>query len=317
MTPSNSSSTQAVFWGEPGAPAHELVPHETLARGSVRPDVAGKLAGRPGYLSDCQPDGALHGAILGSPHRTPASLRSTRPLPAPCRCARGGHRRRHPGRSALRPARGRTGRRCATTRSAAWATRSPPWRPSRMELARQALALIDVHYEVLPVSTTPNAPCCRGASPVHAMAATCCTRRATPRRPGAGRSRLRARGGGRYETPRQMHAYLETEGGVAEPDGSRRLRWYFGGHNPARERQVDRRRCSACRTIRCGGRHARGRLLRRKGRTDVQPIAALLASRRTQRAVRLHLTRPQSTDSGVKRHPMLIRMRTGCDAPAG
>jgi xanthine dehydrogenase molybdopterin-binding subunit B len=35
---------------------------------------------------------------------------------------------------------------------------------------------------------------------------------------------------------------------------------------------------------------------------------------KTQRPVRLHLTRPQSVDLGVKRHPMQIDMQTGCDA---
>lgn len=45
----------------------------------------------------------------------------------------------------------------------------------------------------------------------------------------------------------------------------------------------------------------------------MQPALALLAVK-TGRAVRLHLGRSESVAAGIKRNPMRIRMRTGCDA---
>jgi CO/xanthine dehydrogenase Mo-binding subunit len=185
-----------------------------------------------------------------------------------------------------------------------------------MATAREALALIRVEYAPLPGVFDPEAaltddakahpPVHDGGNLLHGIDHT--------------RGDMAAAEAAsvhwvedRYETPRQMHVFLETEGGVAEPDGSGGLRLYFGGHNPARERQVvadmlglPHDQVQAVGTP-VGGSYGG------KDELTVQPIAALLAWR-TQRAVRLHLTRPQSTDSGVKRHPMLIRMRTGCDA---
>ncbi|RYY68259.1 MAG: aldehyde oxidase, partial [Comamonadaceae bacterium] len=116
-----------------------------------------------------------------------------------------------------------------------------------------------------------------------------------------------------YTSPRQMHAYLETEGGVVEPDGHGGWVVRFGCHNPERDRQViaamlkmDPARIRVVGTP-VGGSYGG------KDELTIQPIAALLAVK-AGRAVRLRLTRPESVDLGVKRHAMRMRMRTGCDA---
>jgi CO/xanthine dehydrogenase Mo-binding subunit len=313
MNPSNSPSTQAVFWGEPGAPAHELVPHEALARGSVRPDVAGKLAGRPGYLSDRQPDGALHGAILGSPHPhariVAIDTTRARALPgvhAVVTAADIAGEARYGLRVADRPALCDDKVRCIGDPVAAVAAES-------LDLARKALALIDVQYEVLPVVDDAERALLPGASPVHAngnlLHATRHVRGDLAQAEAACVHVVEAV----YETPRQMHAYLETEGGVVEPDGAGGWLVQFGCHNPERDRQVIAAMLAIPpEQVRVLGTPVGGSY-GGKDELTIQPIAALLAFK-AGRAVRLRLTRPESTDLGVKRHAMRIRMRTGCDA---
>lgn len=281
-----------------------------------RPDVQAKLSGTPGFLTDRIAPGQLRGAILGSPH---AHARILAIDTTAARALAGVYavvtHADIPGVAAYGL---RKVDRPVLCRDKVRYVGDPVAAVAAIDLAtaRAALALVRVDYAPLPGVFDPEAALADAASadvPAHdggnllhhaehargdmvaAQAATVhwvedC-----------------------YETPRQMHAFLETEGGVAEPDGHGGLRLFFGGHNPARERQVvadmlglPHDRVQAVGTP-VGGSYGG------KDELTVQPIAALLAWR-TQCAVRLHLTRPQSTDFGVKRHPMRIRMRTGCDA---
>jgi CO/xanthine dehydrogenase Mo-binding subunit len=115
-----------------------------------------------------------------------------------------------------------------------------------------------------------------------------------------------------YLTGRQMHGFLETEGGMAEPDGQGGLLVHVGSHHAAGDQRdlavilgLDPGR------IRVISGPTGGSFGGKDGMT-IQPIACLLALR-TGRPVRLHYTRPESAAVGVKRHAFRIHMRTACD----
>ena len=280
--------------------------------GTPRPDVQAKLSGNPGFLTDRIAPDQLRGAILGSPHAHAAILaidtRAARALPGVHAVVTHAD---IPGvadyglRKVDRPVLCADKVRYVGDPVAAVAA-------DDLATARAALALVRVDYALLPGVHDAEAALA-GAAAVHPGGNLL-------HRVDHARGDLAAAEAATvhwvddiYTTPRQMHVFLETEGGVAEPDGAGGLRLFFGGHNPARERQVvadmldlPHDRVHAVGTP-VGGSYGG------KDELTVQPIAALLAWV-TQRAVRLHLARPQSTDLGVKRHPMRIRMRTGCDA---
>ncbi|MFT3803518.1 MAG: molybdopterin-dependent oxidoreductase [Burkholderiaceae bacterium] len=288
--------------------------HEEALR--PRPDAGDKLAGNPGFLTDRIRPGQSRGAILGSPH---PHARIVRIDTAAARALPGVHavvtHADIPGithyglRKVDRPVLCIDKVRHVGDPVAAVAAVD-------MATARAALALIEVEYAPLPVvddaerALLPDLP---AAQRVHEAGNLLHAARHA-------QGDMQAAQAGTvhvvedcYTTPRQMHAFLETEGGVAEPDGEGGLRLFFGGHNPARERQViadvlglPHERVHAVGTP-VGGSYGG------KDELTIQPIAALLAWK-ADRPVRLHLTRPQSVDLGVKRHPMRIRMRTGCDA---
>lgn len=282
----------------------------------VRPDARAKLGGNPGFLTDRIRPGQLRAAILGSPHPHARilSIDTSAAQALPGVHAVVTHADipgiKHYGlRKVDRPVLCIDKVRHVGDPVAAVAAVD-------METARQALALIRVDYEPLPPVCDPVAalddtvaskqPVHQGGNLLHAAS----------HRQGdisAARTSTVHRVQDSYVTPRQMHAFLETEGGVAEPDGAGGLQLFFGGHNPARDKQViadmlglPHDRVHAVGTP-VGGSYGG------KDELTIQPIAALLAWK-AQRPVRLHLTRPQSVDLGVKRHPMQIEMQTGCDA---
>ncbi|QIL79922.1 molybdopterin-dependent oxidoreductase [Diaphorobacter sp. HDW4A] len=296
--------------------AHALTrPIERLTQ-DIRPDIAAKLTGSPGFLTDRIASGQLRGAILGSPHPHARILRidTTEATALPGVHAVVTHAD-IPGtasyglRKVDRPALCKDKVRCVGDPVAAVAAVD-------LTTASAALALIHVEYEALPLvddmasalaADLPDAAHLHvGGNLLHSidhqrgdlLAAQATTLHVLE---------------DTYHTPRQMHTYLETEGCVAEPDGADGLRLFFGGHNPARERQVIADMlCLAHDKVQAVGTPVGGSY-GGKDELTIQPIAALLAWK-TQRPVRLHLTRPQSVDLGVKRHPMRIRMRTGIDA---
>ncbi|WP_420992095.1 xanthine dehydrogenase family protein molybdopterin-binding subunit [Cupriavidus sp. 30B13] len=316
---------------QPAAPAF-ATPHRTLrpldceagsrpecqpeCQPECRPDIHAKLSGNPGYLTDRIAEGQLRGAILGSPH---PHARIVRIDTAAARALPGVHavvtHADIPGtavyglRKADRPVLCADKARYVGDPVAAVAAVD-------MATARAALALIEVKYEPLPLVGDPAAaldPRCPEDAWVHAggnLLHQVEHRRGDLAAAEAASVHVVE---DTYTTPRQMHAFLETEGGVAEPDGEGGLRLFFGGHNPARERQViaDMLRLPHDKVHAVGT--PVGGSYGGKDELTVQPVAALLAWQ-AGRPVRLHLTRPQSVDFGVKRHPMRIRLRMGCDA---
>jgi len=181
------------------------------------------------------------------------------------------------------------------------------------KVAAEALSLIKVTYEPLPLVSEPEAALAADAVRVHetgnlqrelsldrgdtvsAFASAAHVVEAT------------------YETPRQMHAFMETEGGYAFVADDGTLTVCAGGQHGRRDQMQlarilampeDRIRVVSSPT---------GGAFGGKDELTVQPALALLALK-TGRAVRLQLDRAESVMAGTKVTPMRIRMRTACDA---
>ncbi|MDQ0245486.1 xanthine dehydrogenase D subunit [Bacillus fengqiuensis] len=115
-----------------------------------------------------------------------------------------------------------------------------------------------------------------------------------------------------YELPRQMHAYMETEGGVIVPEEGGGLTIYAGTQHGYKDRfqlarilampEADIRVVSSPMGGSFGG----------KDELNIQPYGALLALA-TGCPVKIHHSRRESVRAGLKRHPMKIKMKTGSD----
>ncbi|OUM96596.1 MAG: xanthine dehydrogenase subunit D [Thermobacillus sp. ZCTH02-B1] len=282
-------------------------------RWRIRPDGPGKVTGRLKYLTDLALPGMLHGVVLRSahPHARIRAIRTERAAALPGVRAVLTHRD-VPGLNAFGISRQDQPVFCSDRvryvgdAVAAVAADTP-------EIAERALGLIEVDYEPLPVLDTPEKALSPDALKLH------------PHGNVLHRSEYR-RGDvdaafaecvhvveETYVTPRQMHTYLETEGGlfVPEPDG--RLTVYA----PTQHGLLDRLQLArilgvpeeAIRVVSSpiGGSFGG------KDELNIQPYGALLA-RATGRPVKIHHSRRESVRAGLKRHPMRITMKTGIDA---
>jgi xanthine dehydrogenase C subunit len=181
------------------------------------------------------------------------------------------------------------------------------------ETAQKALSLIKVVYEPLALVTDVEAALLPQAVPVHQngnLQREIRFSRGDVAHGFAGAAHVVE---DTYVTPRQMHGFMETEGGYAfiDPDGM--LNVCAGGQHGGRDRlqlsrilglPEDRIRVVTSPT---------GGAFGGKDELSVQPALALLALKARQ-PVRLQLTRAESVLAGQKRHPMTIRMKTACDA---
>lgn len=116
-----------------------------------------------------------------------------------------------------------------------------------------------------------------------------------------------------YRTPRQMHAFMETEGGVAIPDGAGGIVFRVGcqsGHRDV-EQLADILDLNPSQVT--VDAVATGGAFGGKDELTVQPAAGILALK-TGRPVMIHLDRFESCRIGMKRHPVAVKMTTGCDA---
>ncbi len=297
----------------PSADDPTLSHRDLLARAEPRADAPDKLDGRLKYPTDRRVPDLLHGAMLGSPHPHARILS----IDTRAACALPGVRAvvtaadipgetRYGLRVVDRPVLCADKVRCEGDPVAAVAADSPA-------IAQQALALIAVRWQVLPVVDDPERALAPDAEPVHPDGNLL-------------HSTEHARGDLAlaerdcawvvdevYETARQMPVCLETEGGIAEPDGLGGLVLRQACQHPERDRQIiaamlglPPERVRVIGTPIGGSYGAKDEL-------TMQPILALLAWK-TGRAVRLQWSRAQSTALGVKRHPFRIRMRSGCRA---
>ncbi len=283
------------------------------ARWHARPDGASKIAGSFRYLTDHRTQDMLVGRILraGLAHARILSIDTTRAEALPGVIAVVTHRD-IPGLNAFgiivqdQPALCHDVVRYEGDAVAAVAAVDAA-------TAAAALALIDVRYEPLPVVTDPHAALEPGAQPVHAagnqqrvieyargdidLGFATCTHTLEDT----------------YVTPRQMHGFMETEGGWAAVDADGTLAMHVGGQHAFRDRrQLARILALPEERIRVVT-SPTGGAFGGKDELTVQPALGLLALK-ARRPVRLQLSRAESVLAGTKRHPMSIRMRTGCDA---
>lgn len=182
-----------------------------------------------------------------------------------------------------------------------------------IEIAQQALQYIEVEYELLPVLDSPHKALQPDAIQLHPEgnilhqtlyknglveeAFTQCAFIVEET----------------YELPRQMHAYMETEGGVIVPEEDGSITVYAGTQHGFKDRfQLSRILGLPERMIRIIS-SPMGGSFGGKDELNIQPYGALLALA-TGCPVKIHNSRPESVKAGLKRHPMMITAKTGVDA---
>ncbi|OBZ95115.1 hypothetical protein ADU59_14755 [Pararhizobium polonicum] len=179
--------------------------------------------------------------------------------------------------------------------------------------AERALALIRVDYAPLPVVTDPHAALLPDAQAVHNGGNLQCALSFSKGDIETGFARAAHVVEATYETPRQMHGFMETEGGHAFVGEDGILTVCAGGQHGSRDRlQLSRILAMPEEKIRVVT-SPTGGAFGGKDELTVQPALALLALK-TGRRVRLQLDRAESVMAGTKRNPMTIRMRTACDS---
>ena len=181
------------------------------------------------------------------------------------------------------------------------------------ETAQHALSLIQVEYEQLPIVSDPLEALEPSSEQVHEQG-NLVTKIALERGDIiAGFAEAAHIVEETYVTPRQMHGFMETEGGYAEPTPEGGLMVCAGGQHGSRDRKhlaailaMPEEKIRVVTSPTGGG-------FGGKDEMTVQPVLALLALK-ANAPVRLQWTRRESVLAGTKRNPMLIHMRTACDS---
>ncbi|WP_049868008.1 xanthine dehydrogenase subunit D [Paenibacillus sp. D9] len=178
------------------------------------------------------------------------------------------------------------------------------------ELAEAALALIEVDYEPLPVLSDPAQALAEEAPRLHEDGNLLHRTEYKTGDAEAAFAGCRHIVENVYSTPRQMHTYMETEGGLFIPEKDGRLTVYSATQHGLMDRM------QLARILNWEEERIRvvsspiGGSFGGKDELNVQPYGCLLALA-TGRPVRLHNSRMESVRAGLKRHPMIISMKTG------
>jgi CO/xanthine dehydrogenase Mo-binding subunit len=181
-----------------------------------------------------------------------------------------------------------------------------------LEAAEKAAGLVEVEYSPLPVVSDPFEAMKPDAPKVHEKGNI--LRHSTVHVGDVDNEFRRAAVvvENTYKTGRQMHMYLETEAGVAMLDENERLVLYSGGQSPYRDQmQISRALGIKPEEIRVISTPVGGAFGGKEENT-VQIHLALLA-RKTRRPVKMVWTREESGVVGMKRHPMVVTMKTAAD----
>ncbi|WP_123041452.1 xanthine dehydrogenase subunit D [Cohnella candidum] len=182
-----------------------------------------------------------------------------------------------------------------------------------MEAAEKALALIEVDYEELPVLDSPDKALEADAPRLHPHGNELHRNDYKVGDPDSAFADCAIVVEETYVTPRQMHAYMETEGGLFVPEADGRLTVYSPTQHGFMDRlQLSRILARPQSDIRVVSSPIGGSF-GGKDELNVQPYGALLALA-TGRPVKIHNSRKESVRAGLKRHPMKITMKTGADA---
>ncbi|MEM6382441.1 MAG: molybdopterin cofactor-binding domain-containing protein [Pseudomonadota bacterium] len=279
----------------------------------VRSDLADKVSGKPVFLTDLRPPNALFGSILRAdyPHARILSIDTSKAEALTGVRAVVTHKD-VPGLNAFgivvqdQPALCDTLVRYEGDPVAAVAA-------DTKEIADQAINLIDVTYEPLPVVDDPFEALKPTAAQLHPdgnLRKTVTLERGDVDAAFAAADFVVE---DTYSTPRQMHGFLETEGGVVTPTDDGGILVQCGGQHGGRDREqlarilaLPEEKIEVVTSPIGGGFGGKDEL-------TVQPALALLALKAKQ-PVRLHLSRRESVRAGTKRNPFRITMKTACDA---
>lgn len=182
------------------------------------------------------------------------------------------------------------------------------------ELAAAALERIEVDYEPLPVVDDPVAALGPDSATVHEHGNLCHHLRIAEGDAAAAFARAAVVVERTVRTPRQMHAFIETEGGWAVQDPRGTLHIYCPGQAAYRDRmQVARALGLDPERIHIVS-NPIGGAFGGKDEITCQIYLALLALHAGGRPVKMHYKREESVVAGMKRHPMIVQMRTAAAA---
>ncbi|TXK73764.1 xanthine dehydrogenase subunit D [Paenibacillus sp. N3.4] len=178
------------------------------------------------------------------------------------------------------------------------------------EVAEHALSLIEVLYEPLPIVDDPETALDEGTILLHPEGNLLHQTQIKHGEADAAFAACAHIVEETYWTPRQMHTYMETEGGLFIPEVDGRLTVY----SPTQHGYKDRMQLSRI----LGLEEERIRVISSpiggsfggKDELNVQPFGALLALK-TGAPIKMHNSRRESVIAGIKRHPMRIKMKTG------
>ncbi|MGM9928448.1 MAG: xanthine dehydrogenase subunit D [Bacillus sp. (in: firmicutes)] len=179
-------------------------------------------------------------------------------------------------------------------------------------IASQALQLMDVQYEELPIIDDPEKALRPDAPKLHAGGNILHRSSYSNGNVAESFKKCAVIVEETYELPRQMHAYLETEGGVFVPEKEGKITVYAGTQHGFKDRfQLSRILAMPEEYIRIVS-SPMGGSFGGKDELNIQPYGALLALA-TGCPIKMHNTRTESVNAGLKRHPMKISMKTGVD----
>jgi len=282
-------------------------------RWRIRPDGPDKATGKLAYLTDLRMDGMLWGRVLRSPHPHAgiASIRTDKAKRMPGVRAVLTHAD-VPGLNGFgiakpdQPVFCQDRVRYVGDAIVAVAAETP-------EQAALALEAVEVEYVPLPLVTDPFQAQSKQAPKLHLGGNVLHRNQYGHGNPDEAFSRCAAVVEETYETPRQMHAYMETEGGLFVPEKGGRLTVYSPTQHGYKDRMQLARILGKPESLIRVVSSPIGGSFGGKDELNVQPYGALLALA-TGRPVKIHNSRAESVRAGLKRHPMTIRMKTGAGA---